>query len=255
MKLKQLFESTRQMTPEEFHAWSVNCIYKSTPSFRLHDFADEAMEAWNDGFETLKLNFHGKLQPSLILPPTRTTELSISEPSSLECIKNIKVDWLDLKTGTMKDLSELKDLKKYSAADFRLSITDCEDLKSLVGIKHLEPFRFLVVHGKTSLDESVFKDLPSTKILRFYGPGIKIKDISGIHKYIPETVDITVPDSAETGFLDLLRAPKLKTIDMPLNNDEAVKALKIIKKYLGTGKPGIVKAQQELIENDLEDFA
>lgn len=80
--------------------------------------------------------------------------------------------------------------------------------------------------------------------------------LKDIHKFVDAHVlNVSNMDKLEDGLLDILKIKKLVILQINGGSRKTVDALNIIKKYVGKGPKGLVKAQQELIDNDLEDFA
>lgn len=104
-----------------------------------------------------------------------------------------------------------------------------------------------------------FEGVPTVHMLDLVSNGFR--SLSGINKHVSTAV-LTFLDNIdiEDGLLDVLRIPGIQTVRYQLTlgkdkNPQLEKAFDIITKHVGQGRPGIVKAHQELIDNDLEDFA
>lgn len=88
----------------------------------------------------------------------------------------------------------------------------------------------------------------------------KLTSLKNIHKSFPSiTRDIIMKKTGDAealvikdGILDLLRIKDLKFVDCDYEPHEEV--YKIINKNLGKGRPGILQAQQELIDAGFEDM-
>lgn len=82
-----------------------------------------------------------------------------------------------------------------------------------------------------------------------------LKDIHKHIKYIGGKLDVS-GNPITSNILGVILIDSLEdVVATGLTSSKLYKAVKIVNKYLGKGKAGVLEAQQELIENDLEDFA
>jgi len=172
----------------------------------------------------------------------------------------IRPDCLTVKDGivscsvslsvTAVNLKELKVQFGTGYSTFRM--IDC-GLTSLKGFPR-------VMHGVESwVNCSTNKELTSLEgITRsayeivFTGTGIK--SLKNIHKQIDECDRIFISD-VERDMLGVILIPGLNHLKYKDKNVNTTKAVNIISKYLGKGKAGVLEAQTELEESDLEEFA
>lgn len=88
----------------------------------------------------------------------------------------------------------------------------------------------------------------------------KLTSLKDVHKHIASCRVIAIPSTIKSNILGLLRIKNISSVTvhnvggMPANDDLS-RAIGIIKKYIGKIPGGIVSAQQELIDADLDDYA
>ncbi len=84
----------------------------------------------------------------------------------------------------------------------------------------------------------------------------KITSLKGVHKHFDhcEKISLSMNTIVEGG-IGLLLIPGLKEIWFRNDKTKFAKAIKIIDKYVGQGKAGLLACQEELIEKGLEAFA
>ena len=125
---------------------------------------------------------------------------------------------------------------------------------------------------------STLKNMPELKIANLGGCKITVIDhpitcsdrlnlaknelqtLKNIHKLVKCKTITVWNNPIKDGFLDLLKIPGIEEIDdgeygelMKVYSRQH-EALKIVSKYVGKGKLGIIDAQEELTDNDLEEF-
>jgi len=100
----------------------------------------------------------------------------------------------------------------------------------------------------------------------YMGNQAMLESLHDIHKHFNEIKGgwISIPPSIKSHILGLVLIKGLVDVTIsasgnpnnnPNKNQTLSKAVSIIQKYLGKGRSGVLDAQNELIENDLEDFA
>ncbi len=130
---------------------------------------------------------------------------------------------------------------------------NCSDnkLKNLVG----GPIHVQQVYDCSNNPLESFDGFPN-KVAKFKLDNCNIKSLVGIHRsglqYCESMSFFNNP--IEEGGLGLIFIPGLRRIDCQTNK-EIFLALRIIVKYLRTGKDGLLACQQELIEAGLEQYA
>jgi hypothetical protein len=92
--------------------------------------------------------------------------------------------------------------------------------------------------------------VPSTISGFFYCSSNKLTSLQGIHKVFKKIDRLYIDNSPiNTGGIGLVLIEGLTNVTSRLP------AFKIIKKYLGQGKPGLLRCQEELIDAGYEEFA
>lgn len=89
----------------------------------------------------------------------------------------------------------------------------------------------------------------------------QLTSLKDIHKFVSCRDLLIWNNPIKDSILGLLLIPGIKNIDDGSNGalmDEFEipnKAIAIVSKYVGKGKSGMIEAQQELLDNDLDDYA
>jgi len=135
--------------------------------------------------------------------------------------------------------SKVSTLQPYCPDELKqLTISRCPNIKDLDGAtKKLDTFSIINCMGLTSL-HNIHKHFESMKTLDFV-------------YFTPNQAPI------KKDILGILLIPGLKKITTTIYNKKSdlMKAIKIIIKYIGQGRAGVLAAQSELIEAGLEDYA
>lgn len=136
------------------------------------------------------------------------------------------------------------------------SLYDCSNnkLKSL----QYAPEEVPHFYCNTNLIESLLHVPKRMRTLAMAGN--KIKTLAGIHKQITHVQEIRLSGNPiDSAILGLILIPELKSVVcldfLKGHTKEFSDAIDIVKKYLGQGKPGVLSAQDELQDHDLDDFA
>lgn len=84
----------------------------------------------------------------------------------------------------------------------------------------------------------------------------KLTSLKGIHKHITKVGSVCIGGSITKDILGLiLLEPAFISLAGPIKNASLQKAINILNNHLGVGKSGVLSAQQELIDADLDDYA
>jgi hypothetical protein len=141
-------------------------------------------------------------------------------------------------------------------------IANCS-LGSLKGCPKIVGGRFSISHNQAITSLDYLPERASSYILR----GTNITSFSGIHKVIKEIRpnrqgdgEIVVPHTLTNSILGVLKIPGLKTISYPATerakySNELRQAIGIVYNHLQNEKINILACQEELIDNDLKDYA
>lgn len=148
-----------------------------------------------------------------------------------------------------------KNLDQYSEHYFK----KCNNLTDISGMSNIR-IDSLRLDSCQNVTSSVISQLP-LKIRCLIIEGCpKLTSLSGIHRDGRHLRTINIGSYIQHGLLGLILMDTEFGAHSAVDDEngkfnDLQQALDIIKKYQGKGKQGIIEAQQELIDNDLDDYA
>lgn len=158
------------------------------------------------------------------------------------------------KLGLDTDDGELPIKFAASYANFYLmhGIHEGSKIKSLKGVP-------TEIRGDFHFDGDIHPntDYPKTVDGDFYAP--EVTNFHDIHKYVKRIEGYLYVYDCTKNLLGPILIPGIKGVKYDSTATDTdrkiVRAIAIINKHIGKGKPGIIAAQEELIDNDLDEYA
>lgn len=207
-------------------------------SFREYLLIEAESDDW---FFTSKSQIHAWMKANSITEYEINKDMSVSHYGHSISITNSDLIWYKGKKCVLPINFG------YCSSDF---IVAAPDMISLKGVPRKVNDMFNV---KTTSITSV-EYLPE-KAEDIYLHMSGIVDLKGIEKWVKRTYSITVPNDVN-GLLSLVKIDKLNMVTTTSTaSDKLKQACEIVTKYCQANRHDVIGCQEELIDNDLKDYA